>query len=162
MGEEKSVEKASIEIEEIEKCTDNNVHEKYQAHPMIWVPTSLLVALLMAVLNIISSFLSGYEFKLRELHSPSTIIWWIIWLLIISYDYKKGNKYAAKIYQTPSYFDWFYEIFYKVEIESIDSSFDKSINHLTDNDNKINSLLQIKVKKTIRWDIILLTAIVWI
>ena len=49
MGEE-SVEKVSMEIEEADdRKTEDNEHDKYQAHPMIWVPTSLLVALLLAV-----------------------------------------------------------------------------------------------------------------
>ena len=43
MGEGDKAFKSGLEVEEGDiqsKKTDDNEHEKYQAHPMVWVPTS--------------------------------------------------------------------------------------------------------------------------
>jgi hypothetical protein len=103
------------------------IDQQYQASPTVWVPLSIMTALLLAVGNLTVSFISKYRFKARYMQSPGALIGNSLALIIVSYrDKKKASsqidpKTGKKV--EVSYFKWFNDAYYrKVETKDGGSS----------------------------------------
>ena len=92
-----------MKIHEDEIEVENSMY----ASPLIWVPLSLVVAVLFAISNNITSLLSHYQFKAREIQAPGSLFANLIALFIISCKEKRNG-----------YLDWFYNIYYANQEET--------------------------------------------
>mmetsp|Transcript_21230 Transcript_21230/g.18846 ORF Transcript_21230/g.18846 Transcript_21230/m.18846 type:complete len:238 (+) Transcript_21230:13-726(+) len=101
-----------FELEEDEIIKDEQMNPKpsTQASPRIWIPLSLLIAIIYAVGNVSSSVIAKYKLRARALQSIGTIIGNITPLLIISFkDNKTKNSPKLK---------WFYNIYFHREVNT--------------------------------------------
>lgn len=110
--------------QQLEVNSNWSAEKAYQteASPSIWVPLSLLVAVIYAFGNITNSVIAKYQIKARYLQSPGSIVGNGFPLVFTSiydkyYGYKNNDWGEDIRSEDISYFKWFYDIFfYKVNI----------------------------------------------
>ncbi|CAI2372791.1 unnamed protein product [Moneuplotes crassus] len=83
--------------------------EKGEVSPKIWVPLSLVVAVLYAVANISVSYIAQYRQKAIALQAVGSLIGNLIPLIAISIYSKKREKDQHQ--QTGGYLKWLYDVF---------------------------------------------------
>lgn len=120
--------------------------------PLVWVPLSLFIAVILAISNNLACYLSDYGFKLRYLMSPGWLFANVLALFVISHNdwvefdkkYISNNSDASeedpgveKIDQK-QLFNWFYNIYFRKRIEVIKQRTKKQKR-------------EVKTKLTIRW-----------
>ncbi|CAI2372527.1 unnamed protein product [Moneuplotes crassus] len=106
------IEQASIQFDETvleEKSLTTLKDDKGEVSSKIWVPLSLVVAVLFAVANISVSYIASYRQKAIALQSVGSLIGNLIPLIVVSIYSKKQDK--GQYQQTGGYFKWFYNIF---------------------------------------------------
>ena len=112
----------SHEEELLNKTQKSEVDKHQSASPLVWVPLSLLVAIIYAVGNITISYISHYEFKARYLQAPGNTIGNLIPLMILTYNERFGNKMETKqnqqvehenqVKSQDTYFRWLRDLYY--------------------------------------------------
>ena len=98
----------SMSIEEkkglINESTGSQKYET-QASPKVWVPLSLMVAVLYAVGNVSSSAIAKYRLKARALQSIGTIVGNLTPLILVSIYDRAEDKSVPRL-------KWFYDIYF--------------------------------------------------
>lgn len=108
-----------------------SIRDNSTISPVIWVPLSLFIAVIYAIANNLASYLSHYGFKLRYIMAPGSLFANVLALMAISHsnfiqheqvansdDYSLTNIRRGKSgFDLEILFDWFYDIYFHVEVE---------------------------------------------
>ena len=107
----------------LENDGKSNIEDEHQsASPLVWVPLSLIVAIIYAVGNTTVSYISHYQFKARYLQSPGNIIGNLIPLIALTYSERFGTRIVNEDYELlnhenqinsqKTYFRWLRDLYY--------------------------------------------------